>query len=99
MTVNPTNDLSHVDIEKEQLEGRANEFDKSLVNYRRYNRSISYCNFYQEDRPRSIALSSVPHYSVDYSKIFDKKEGTIHYYSLHIYDNSSALVQDARVGS
>ena len=36
----PTNDLGLVDIEKEQLEGRSNEFDKSLRNYRGYNLSL-----------------------------------------------------------
>ena len=32
VTNRPTDDLGHVDIEKEQLEGRTNEFDKSLGN-------------------------------------------------------------------
>ena len=46
VTTDANGDLSHVDIEKEQLEGKTDEFDKSLGNYRRYNRSISYCYFY-----------------------------------------------------
>ena len=34
----PIDDLGLMDIKKEQLEGRANELDRSLSNYRGYNR-------------------------------------------------------------
>ena len=64
--------MALVDIEKEKLEGRANEFDRSLGNYRGYNYSIDPYYFYLEDMPKSIVLSSLPHYSADYSKAFDK---------------------------
>jgi len=51
----PTNDLGLMDIEKEQLEGRLSEFDRSLGNYREYNCSINSFDFYLGDMPRSIA--------------------------------------------
>ena len=72
ITNNPTDDVGLVDIEKEQVEGRANGFDRSIGNYRRYNRFINSYYFYVEDMPKSIVLSSLPYYSIDYSKAFDK---------------------------
>jgi len=67
---NPTNDLGLVDIEKEKLERRANEVtdpkdDRSLGNYGGYNHSINSYDFFLKDMPRSIALSSLLHYSAD----------------------------------
>ena len=61
-----------MDIEKEQLEERTNEFDRSLSNYRGHNHSINFNYFYLEDIPRSIVLLNLPNYSIDYSKAFDK---------------------------
>ena len=72
MITDPNDVLVLMHIEKEQLEGRVNEFDRSLGNYRAYNCSIDSYNFYIKDMPRSIVLLSLPHHSTDYSKTFDK---------------------------
>jgi len=69
----PTNDSSVVNIKKEQLEGTTIEFDRSLNNYREYNCSINSYDFYIEDIPQSIALSSFPYNSTNYSKTSDKQ--------------------------
>jgi len=66
-----------VDIEKEQLKGSANEFDGSIANYRGYNCSINSYYFNLEDMSKSIDLPSLPYYSVDYSKAFDKLKRVI----------------------
>jgi len=68
----PTDDLGLMDIVKDQLEGKDNEFDRPLDNSGAYNHSINSYYFYLEDIPRSIVLLNLPNYSIDYSKAFDK---------------------------
>ena len=68
----PTDDLSLVDMEKEQLERKTNEFDRSLGNYRGYNHCINSYYFYLEHMLRSIVLLSLPHYSANHIKAFNK---------------------------
>ena len=70
--VDPTDDLDPMDMKKEQLEGKANDLDRSLGDYGWYNRYINSYDFYLEDLYRSIALSSLHYYSSDYSNAFDK---------------------------
>jgi len=58
----PTNDSRLVDIEKEQLERGTIEFDSSLGNSRWYSCSINSYDFYLEELPKSIVVSSLDYY-------------------------------------
>jgi len=67
------NDVSGLrNIGKERPERRVNELDRSLGDYRGYNRSIGSYYFYLDNISKSIVLSSRPCYFVYYSKIFDR---------------------------
>ena len=86
MITDPHDDLGLVGIEKKQPEERVNEFGRSLGNYKAYNPFIDFYYFYLEGMPRSIVLSSLPHYSV------------MHYCCVCIYVLLPTLVRDASIG-
>ena len=65
---NFSNDLGLVDIETEQLKGRADEFDKSVGNYKWYNPLIDPCCLYLATYLRNLLF----HYFYDFSKTFNK---------------------------
>ena len=65
-----------VDIVVEELQENVSKLSRSLGN-RGYNPSIDPYHCYSEDMPLSIILSSLPHYSVDYFKTFDKLKSAL----------------------
>jgi len=73
---NSNDDLDVVDILMQELQGNVSKCSRSLCS-KWYSHSFECYYFYLEDMPKSIVLSSLPHYSIGYSKAFDKLKGAL----------------------
>jgi len=69
---NPNDDVGLVDIENDQLDGRVNEFYKSLGNHKWFSSLTDTYWLCLEDMPMKVMWTSLSHCFSDFLKAFDE---------------------------